>query len=180
MIRGEHGQIRGSEPDDAAALHQLYDPGHPRAALLDQRAELALPTRDELAELLTKKEVAQGQLFTLEQMSGDIAGFCSIRGAHPEARFAEAALLLLDEAAYDTPLADEASRFLLRRAFVQMRLNKLFAQCLDNEAGLRRCLIRNGFVSEGKRRDLLYSGGHRYDLEALAYFARDAHFDGGR
>jgi RimJ/RimL family protein N-acetyltransferase len=173
MIRGELGQIRGAEPDDAEALQRLYDLRRPRAALLDQRMECVLPTRDELAELLAKKEATQGQLFSVEDAQGDLVGFCSLRGAHPEARFAEAALLMLEDADYESPLADVALDFVVRRAFVQLRLNKVFAQCLGLEVALRECLVRNHFASEGQRREVLYAGGKRHNLEALARFARD-------
>lgn len=173
MITGKHGRIRSAETDDAPALQSLYDPMRPRAALLDQRMEPMLPTRDELRELLSKKDTAREQLFTIEDLTGDIMGFCSVRGAHPESRFAEAALLMFDDAAFDSALADEAATFLKDRAFVQMRLNKLFAQCLDCERALRGCLVRHGFQSEGARREVLHTQGRMYDVEALSIFARD-------
>ena len=179
MIEGKQSRIRGIERDDAAALQRFYDPQHPRASLLDNRMEPALPTRDELRELLGKDGKQRGQLFAVEEMDGRIAGFCSLRGAQGESNFAEAALLLNEDDAYEAELAGEALEFLKARAFIRQGLNKIFAQCLESEAAFRACLLRHGFTSDGARREAFHSGGRMHDVEALSFFARDYNHAGG-
>ncbi|HOZ45017.1 MAG TPA: GNAT family N-acetyltransferase [Candidatus Hydrogenedentes bacterium] len=172
MIRGEHSVTRTADQDDALALKRLYASGRPRSALLDRKREFLVPTVDEIRELLAKKDLQQGAFYAVEDMAGDVRGFCSLRGAHPEVAYAELVLLLIDEADYATPLADEVYAYLRRRAFDHMQLNKLIAQCLECERGYRDLLIRHGFESAGIQRDVHYTGGRWYYLESFELFSR--------
>lgn len=174
MIQGTYTYIRTTDPDDAPALYGLYDMRRPRAALLDMRREPLMPTRDELREMLGRKEAARGAFFTIEDRTGAIIGFCGVRGASLEARFAEATLMMCRESDCATPEADEALAFLRSRGFEWLRLHKLVAHCLDRESELRGALMRHGFVSEGVQREVLYAAGRRHNLEVLSLFAADA------
>jgi len=167
VIAGQHTFIRGTELDDVPAFSRLYQAGTLRAGLLDARREPILPTRDELRELLSRKEIADGGFYTVEDRGGEIQGFCSLRGVNSEARYAEFSLVLLDPALYATPLADEAAGFLYERAFVRAGLNKVVAYCLDGEAELSRFLGAQGFESAGVQRDVVYAEGRWHALEAL-------------
>lgn len=166
MIIGTHTFIRGTEPDDVPALAALYRIGVLRAGLLDGRREPLLPNRDELRELLSRKEIIEGGYYTVEDKTGAIQGFCSLRGMNPEARYAEFSLILIEPAAYDTPLADEAAAFLLDRAFTRTGLRKVVAYCLEAERELARFLARQGFALAGVQRDVLHAGGDWHAIEA--------------
>lgn len=174
MIAGQYTFIRGTELDDVPALAQLYQVGCLRAGLLDARREPVLPTRDELRELLSRKEIAEGGFYTIEDRAGEIQGFCSLRGANSEARYAEFSLVLLDPGQYATHLAVEAAHFLYDRAFVRQGLHKVVAYCLDCETPLADFLRAQGFVSAGVQRDVLFAQGRWHGLEAFCRSAHDA------
>lgn len=168
MITGEHTFIRGTELDDVPALSVLYRAGTLRAGLLDGRREPVLPTRDELRELISRKEIAEGGYYTVEDRSGTIQGFCSLRGLNSEARYAEFSLVLLNPEAYASPLAAEAATFLFDRAFTRMGLRKVVAYCLEGEVELAAFLRGQGFESAGFQRDIVFADGRWHALEALA------------
>jgi len=167
VIRGEHTFIRGTEQDDVEALYHFYSPGEPRAGLLDARREPLLPTRDDLRDLLTRKEIADGSFYTVEDRTGAIAGFCSLRGHNAESQFAEYSLHFSDSNVYETPVADEAHAFLAERAFQRLGLRKLLAHALSEEWALAAFLRRAGFASAGTQREVLYAGGRWHHLETL-------------
>lgn len=168
MISGEHTFIRGTELDDVSALSLLYRVGTLRAGLLDGRREPVLPTRDELRELVSRKEIADGGYYTVEDRTGAIRGFCSLRGVNVEARYAEFSFVLLDPDDYATPLAGEVAAFLYDRAFTRSGLRKIVAYCLEGEVELRAFLEAQGFESAGLQRDVVYAEGRWHALEALA------------
>lgn len=172
MITTAHGSIRTADFDDAPALLRLYDPAFPRSALLDIRREPILPNEDDLREMLSRKEVQQGLLFAVEDIEGVIRGFCSLRGVSPEAAFGEVAVMFVDAAGHETPLAGEAVEFLLERAFERQRLHKVVAHCLESETALHRLLEQHGFESSGVQRDVFFSLGRWHNLETFSRFAR--------
>lgn len=168
MITGEYTFIRGTEQDDVPALSLLYGTSALRASLLDARREPVLPSRDELRELVSRKEIADGGYYTLEDRQGVIRGFCSLRGVNAEARYGEFSLILIDPSDYATPLAREAADFLYERAFVRAGLAKLVAYCLEGEVELMNFLREQGFESDGIQRDVVFTGGRWHALEALS------------
>lgn len=170
MITGEHSVIRLAEPDDAYELKRLYDPRRPFSAMLDRRREIGQPSVDELREGLARPEKRAGALYAIEDKQGVIRGFCSVRGASPELRYAEMVLPLFDDEDYTSSLADEAFQFLYNGAFVEKRLNKVVAHCLECEAAYRGLLVRHGFASNGIQRQVLWTQGRWFDLETLTLF----------
>lgn len=168
MITGQHTFIRGTEQDDVPALSELYRAEILRAGLLDGRREPVMPTRDELRELLSRKEIADGGYYTVEDASGRVRGFCSLRGLNPEVRYAEFNLVLLDPGYYATPLADEAAAFLYERAYIRAGLRKVVAYCLEGEVELAAFLRAQGFESDGIQRDVVFAQGRWHGLEALS------------
>ena len=174
MIAGEHTFIRMAEPDDAPALHALYALDRPRSALLDKKREPLLPTRDELREMLGRREAGtQGALFVVEDRTGVVQGFCGLRALPPETPFGEASLLFHDEAAAASPVGEEAWAFLRERAFVRMHVRKIITHCLDRERPLRDFLAGRGFTSNGVQRQVLFAAGRWHDLETLTLHAGD-------
>lgn len=174
MITGEHGVIRSMDPDDAEALLRLYIEGPPRSSLLDRKRELILPTAGELREMLGRKESIPAGLLVVEDREGKVCGFCGLRHAGAELAYAELVLMFHDEAVYRAPLALETLRYLCQNAFMEKRLNKLIAHCLDTEPGWRMFVSEMGFTCDGRQRDVLYAGGHWHDVELFSLFRSDA------
>lgn len=178
MIKGAHSVIRSADPDDAEALKSVYDSQTPRSSLLDQRRELNAPTRDELREVMSQKEMGKSVFYTVEDREGEICGFCCLRGMNPEAQFSEFVVIFLEESRFLTPMADEVFDFLSRLAFERMRNRKVVTHCLASEVEYRKFLISHGFESAGVQRDVVYSHGRWFNLEALTLRAVDCEFAG--
>lgn len=167
MIKTSNCYIRTTDPDDAPALYALHDPEEPRAALLDNKREPLCPTRDELREMLGRKEAAHGAFYAIEDFTGTIMGFCGLRGQSTEATFAELNLILREES-YASHAADDAMEFLKNRAFVRAHLKKVLVVCLETEKALRACLLRHGFESDGVQREVFFTSGRYLSLETLS------------
>lgn len=170
MIAGEHTVIRAADIDDAPLLWQLYDRSSPRSFILGPAREVLIPSRDELQELLTRKDLVRGVFFIVEDKTGLLRGCCALRGASQEAFYCEMAATLVEEADYATPLADEVMAFLRNRAFNERKLNKVVGHCLTSEEGYRAYLVRHGFRSDGVQRRMVYTQGRYFDLESLSLF----------
>ncbi len=167
MIVGVHCTIRTAEPDDVNELRRLYDPACPRAVFIDRTYELHFPSRDELTEMLRRRDLAQHGIgfLAIEDQEGFVRGFCMLRAVNNEARYAELFLGLIDPADFTQPLADEAYDYLYRRAFKDLRLRKMVAHCLDTEQDFRAFLQRKGFSCDGVQRQMVYTLGAHHDLE---------------
>ncbi len=174
MITGKHSILRNADADDVHEFKALYKSGI-RSGLLNRRKEMIEPTLDEIREMLSVKDAKQkGMEFSAaESLDGKVLGFCSIRQAKVEPRYSTFILMLLDDAMYDTPFAEEVSDFLLREAFVRGKAPKVLAHCLDTQPHLRRFLVEHGFQSNGVLRGVIYSGGKWHDSETLTLFSQD-------
>ena len=174
MITVKHGCIRFSEADDALFLRDLYLNAPKRAALLDTRREPVMPTAQEVRELLARKDAAHGLMYTVEDTTGTLKGWCSLRGVNYEAGYGELMFLFASEEDYEGALADETLEYLLHRAFMQFNLYKVLVLCLDTEQALIQYLERKEFSRAGAQRQALFSGGtwhdlHIYTLRKLDY-----------
>jgi RimJ/RimL family protein N-acetyltransferase len=172
VVRGKHGVIRSAGPDDAAFLRQLYRPDRPIAGLLDDKREVAVPTWDELREALgTNTQTRQANwLNAVEDLNGDVRGFCALRASPLEQYYGLIIGMFLDEDDFDSPLAEEAGAFLVMEAFQRKRLHKVVAYSLEHEAGFRRWLLRIGFTPDGRQRDVLWAAGRWFGLDAFSLF----------
>ncbi len=160
--------VRLADPDDAGRLVFYYRSPRLYSALLDQRREPVMATRDELADMLSGKDRTLGQLFALVRDTGAIMGFGGIRGSSLENLAGEIFLLLPDAPDYLTTAARLMLRFLLKRAFTRARLNKVLAVGLVDEEDTWLTLARStGFQSCGIQRQVLYARGRWFDLETL-------------
>jgi RimJ/RimL family protein N-acetyltransferase len=170
MHTGSHTVIRNTDPDDSVLLWPLYGGAAPRSALLDQRREPIRPTRAELREIFTKTEPS-AQFFTVENMAGELLGQCALRGIGREQAYAEATLLLFDEALAAAAPGAEVAAFLKERAFRRLGLVKLVTHCLDTEGTMRAYWAAHGFVPCGTQRDVLWAKGRWHNQDVLSCFA---------
>lgn len=170
MITLAHLHIRSADVDDAPDFHRLYDFRRPRASLLDKAREPMMPTRDELALMLTKKENLKGGLYVLDDIEGNVRGFCSLRGMVHDARYAEMSILFFDDSDYTSPLAEEALDFICDEAFGRFRLFKLITQSLGNETAWTQFVLAHGFEQSGEQRQVLFAGGKWHNLLTFSRF----------
>jgi RimJ/RimL family protein N-acetyltransferase len=171
MIVGEHILIRTADPDDADGLAAIGDAASPRSFFLDARREINAPTVDEMAETLRSKQARTGMFYAIEDKSGTIRGFSSLKMALHGSFFAEMLLAFLDEQDFAAPVGRETLESLLRMAFVDRKLTKIVAQILDCEDDYRGLLEDRGFTCDGRQREVSFARGRYHDLLAYSLFA---------
>ena len=172
MIIGSYSVIRSAGPDDAEAFRAAFESG-PVGALLDQLRESFVPTATEVREMLSSTRNAFGAVNAVEDPQGRVRGFCALNGSPLDANIAQFALIFFDPDDFAAPIAEEVGLYLRDEAFGRKRFHKVMAQCLDHERAQRDFLLRNGFVSDGLQREILYSGGRWYNLESFTLFHRN-------
>ncbi len=171
MITGHHCAIRTADPDDARALSALYNGVAPKAAYLNRRREILLPTVDDLRESLSRKDRNASPLYVVEDLEGRIRGLCALSAGGTDIGYGEIFFLFLDEEDLSGPLAREALAYLCREGLREKRLNKVVAQSLETEPGYRHALVDMGFESNGVQREVLHTQGRYFDLETLTLHA---------
>lgn len=171
MITGHHCIIRTADPDDARALSVLYNGAVPRAAYLNRRREILLPTVDELRESLSRKDRNAAPLYVVEDLEGRIRGLCALSAGGTDTAYGEIFFLFSCEEDFAGPVAREALAFLCREGLREKRLNKIVAQSLETEPGYRQALVAMGFESNGVQREVLHTQGRYFDLETLTLAA---------
>lgn len=167
MIVGNHSVIRTAERDDAPIFARLFQPGRPLASLMDQRREYAIPTTDELRELLGGVKSMGGAINAIENTDGEIRGFCSVRSAPGDMPFGQFALMMLDEEDYVQPIVLDIMQYLVTEAFQRRGHHKVMVYRLDYESTLRDLYLAHGFESDGVQREVLFAGGRWFNLETL-------------
>jgi len=174
MITFTHGVIRTAEPDDAWDLVRLYDARRPRAAFLGRNREVIIPGEDEMREILRPDEGRPQVFYAIEDTEGVIRGYGGKRsGSTGEAHYGELLLYMHDDEDLETPLAQEAWQWLLRRAFMDELWRKAVANVLDSEPVQRAWFLARGFESCGVQREMLYTGGRWLHSETLVLYNRD-------
>ena len=170
MIVGQHTVIRSSEADDVHFLMQVYEANPFRSSLLDARRELIVPTLDELREVMVRAESGRGAMFAVEDLTGRVRGFCSVRGPNMEYRFAEAIVMLIDETDYALPFTSDIAAFLESQAFERFNLNKLVSHALETETAFQDWLTRHQYGFDGVQREVLYTHGRWLGIAAFSRY----------
>ena len=167
MITTDEAYVRSTDPDDASTLIQLYAWDKPCCALLDKRREPLLPTVDELREILASPEAVKGAFHTLEDGTGQIRGFCCLRGLSQELSFCDISVLPLEVGHLSFPCLEAGMQFVMARAFEHYGVQKAMTHILSHESELRAFYERHGFQSAGVQREALFTQGRYHDIEAL-------------
>ena len=176
MIVGQHTVIRSAEADDVHFLMQVYEANPLRSSLLDARRELIIPTLDELREAMGRADSGRGTMNVVEDMEGRVRGFCSVRGPNMEYRFAEAVVMLIDEADYALPFTSEIADFLESQAFERFNLNKLVSHALETETAYQDWLTRHQYGCDGTQREVLYARGRWLGIVAYSRYRQSTRY----
>ena len=172
MITGQHCVIRTADADDARALSALYNGDVPKAAYLNRRREILLPTVDDLRESLAQQNRPNASsMYLVEDLEGQLRGLCALNTGGTETAHGEIFCLFAREEDYAGPVGREALAFLCRQGLREKHLNKLVAQRLETETTYRQALTDMGFESNGVQREVLHTQGRYLDLETLTLYA---------
>lgn len=172
MIEGARVTLRRMTVDDTDTVLRLRSD----ASVLTQLFSDAPPTREAHLRWLADVEARSDrqEFVIVERESGRAVGTIGLSQIDRRHHRAEYGVLIGEPAARGKGLAAEASRLLLRYAFGELGLHRVFLHVLaDNEPALR-LYERLGFKTEGCLRQHVSKAGRLRDVIVMAVLATEA------
>jgi len=113
-----------------------------------------------------------GVLFAIETKDGRHIGHVELADGSPEDRKARLGVVIGEKDCWSRGYGTDAVSTMLRFAFDEMNLNKVWLTTFDLNARAQACYRRCGFVEEGHLRDARYAEGEYHD-ELIMSVLRD-------
>jgi len=113
------------------------------------------------------------RIMAIKTHDGEYIGNIELRDLDATAGRAEVGILLGDEAAQGQGYGTEALGLLARFAFRDLRLHRLYARVLENNARAQNTFRRCGFKHEGTERQVHYAEGRHWDVLVYGLLATD-------
>lgn len=96
--------------------------------------------------------------------TGVHVGNVSLQGINLLDRSAEFAIVIGEKGFRGRGVGAEVMHLILRHAFDQLNLHRVFCGTADNNKGMQRLALTTGFVEEGRSRQALFKNGEFHDL----------------
>ena len=170
MLNGARVRLRALEPGDAALMwrwHQdraFHVPDGGRYPTTLARTEEWLRSLGDPAYW--------GVYLGIENEDGALIGYLSLKHTEPEDRSAVLDVAIAP-AFGNQGYGGEATRVLLRFAFDQMNLHRVWLRVPEHDACARRVYETCGFREEGRLREARFAGGRWWDLIVMGILARE-------
>ena len=97
----------------------------------------------------------------------ELVGLTSLTGIDPIHKHAEYHMLLGDRAEHGRGLGTFATREMVRHAFQDLNLHRVYVYILDSNPAARRMCEKAGFQLEGTMREAAFKDGHYHDVHLL-------------
>lgn len=91
-------------------------------------------------------------------------GNVSLQGINLLDRSAEFAIVIGEKTSRNRGVGVEVMQLILRHAFDQLNLNRVYCGTADNNIGMQRLALSTGFVEEGRSRQALFKNGAFHDI----------------
>jgi RimJ/RimL family protein N-acetyltransferase len=156
--------LREFEPDDwSAVLAYQSDPRYLRLYAWTERtgADVRAFVKDFVASQAAEPRLVYQLAITLRD-GGQLVGNCGIRLAEPGVRLGDLGYELSPEH-WGRGYATEAARAMVEFAFVGLRLHRVWAECVSENAASRRVLEKLGMRREGRLRQTRWYKGRWWD-----------------
>lgn len=168
MIAGEKVRLRPIERADLPHFVEWFgDPEVRRHLDMYLPFSLAQEERwfEHLLEQLDKQEVV---MLTIETVEGAHIGNVSLVGVNWKNRSAELGITIGDKSYWDKGYGSDAVRTMLKIAFGEMNLHRVFLRVhADNVRGIQ-CYKKVGFQKEGTMRESVFKEGAYYDVQFMS------------
>jgi RimJ/RimL family protein N-acetyltransferase len=177
MIEGESVRLRPIERDDLPRYVEWFgDPEVRRHLDLYLPFSLAQEERwfENLQELLDKEQVV---MLAIETAEGVHIGNLGLMRINWKDRHAELGICIGDKAYWDQGYGSDAIRTMLRLAFREMNLHRVFLRVHDNHARGIRCYRKVGFRQEGTMRESVFREGAYRDVHLMSILASEFETD---
>ena len=167
MIVGEKVRLRAIERDDLPRFVEWFsDPDVRRYLDMYLPFSLAQEERwfESLQERLEKREVV---MLTIETSGGAHIGNISLFDIHWKERHAELGITIGEKDYWGQGYGTDAVRTMLRLAFEEMNLHRVFLRVhADNARGIQ-CYEKVGFQKEGTLRENVFREGAYIDMYVM-------------
>lgn len=165
--------LRYYSPDDLPAIYPLFRD----LSTLEWYLHL-LPrplTEEQTAEMLkTWHDGDRYMLFSIVNKATDkVIGLINFDDIDWTNRYSEVGIGLAAPGVRGKGLALEAMGLLIRYAFDEMDLERLFARVIDGNESSLKLFERAGFQEEGRLREHIYRHGKRRDMHLLGLLKKD-------
>jgi RimJ/RimL family protein N-acetyltransferase len=181
MLEGKLTRLRAIEPGD---LERCYTWINDRDVTRYLTARYPMSRADEERWLqgASTSAFASGVKLAIETKAGDHIGNIDLHRAHPEDRKCGLGVMIGDKERWSQGYGTDAIVTLLRFAFHEMNLHRVWLTVLeDNDRGLA-CYRKCGFVEEARQRQDIYTQGRYRDVLFMGVLRSDfdaLHGEGG-
>jgi diamine N-acetyltransferase len=168
VTEGERVRLRPIERDDLPRFVEWFsDPEVRRHLDLYLPFSLAQEERwfENLQDRLENREVV---MMTIETSDGAHIGNISLMPINWKDRQAELGITIGDKDYWDQGYGSDAIRTMLRVAFDQMNLHRVFLRVHDDNARGIRCYRKVGFRHEGTMREGVFKDGEYRDVHVMS------------
>jgi diamine N-acetyltransferase len=160
-ILGQKIRLRAIERNDIPAFVRWFNDPEVR-----QYLEMYLPMSQAQEEnwFETQLDDDSGRIFGIETLDGALLGNIGLHRINWKDRFAELGIVIGERPFWSQGYGTDAIRTLLRFAFRQMNLHRVFLRVFEYNQRAMRCYEKCGFKLEGRLRQAHFHAGRYHDV----------------
>ena len=170
MIYGKKVRLRRVEREDIPTFVRWFNDPEVREFLTIYRP---LSTAEEERWFEGQLEDRESEMFAIETTDGVHIGNLGLHRINWQYRHAELGIFIGEKAYWDKGYGSDAVCVLLRFAFGEMNLHRVFLRVREDNARGIRAYEKCGFRHEGRMREAIYSGGRYYDEVWMGILGRE-------
>jgi len=162
MLEGKLVRLRALEPEDLERNLRWMNDGEVRQFLLDARYPISRAEEEKWMEANQGSSFRHVRL-AIETREGQHIGNMDLRHTSPEHRRAELGIMIGEKDCWGRGYGTDAIRRLLRFAFEEMNLNRVYLTTDENNSRALACYRKCGFREEGRLRQDRFLEGRYWD-----------------
>ena len=175
MLEGTLVRLRAREPEDLERAYAwINDPEVIRH--LTTRYPMSRADEERWLRETPANAFANGVALAIETKEGDHIGTIDLLEVRPEDRKAQLAIMIGDKACWSKGYGTDAILTLLRFAFDEMNLNRVWLSVHDSNERAIACYKKCGFQQEGRLRQERFKDGRYGDVLIMGLLREE--FDG--
>ncbi len=166
MLEGKLVRLRAMEADDLEPNYRWMNDGEV-TRYLATRYPISRAEERRWLEGRPANGYAHGVFFAIETKNGVHIGNTNLMQVHPEDRKAAFGIMIGDKDYWSNGYGTDAIVTLLRFAFGEMNLNRVWLHTFDFNERAQACYRKCGFIEEGRLRQHYYAMGRYWDVVVM-------------
>jgi RimJ/RimL family protein N-acetyltransferase len=162
MLEGNLVRLRAREPEDLERNLRWMNDREVRQFLLETRYPVSRAEEEKWMEA-NQGSSFQNVRLAIETKDGQHIGNIDLGPASPEHRRASLGVMIGEKECWGRGYGTDAIRTLLRFAFLEMNLNRVWLTVDENNARALACYRKCGFREEGRLRQDRFKHGRYWD-----------------